>query len=151
VRILGVDLSPQTVSVPCFVSLPDPRTGFASDGVEAYYAIDRRLAGAKGCYFVRTRGEEFRGVGIEMGDFVLVEPTAPSSIRDRDLVVILREGGAELFRYSRNGQHHFLQPGRAELAPVSVQSLEELDVTGRVAGVYRRFEETPVPVSATTH
>ena len=152
VRILGVDLSPQTVSVPCFVSLPDPRVGFGSDGIEAYYAVDRRLAGAKGCYFVRARGDEFRGVGVDRGDFLLVEPTSPAAIREGDLVVILREGdGPELFRYSRNGQHHFLQPGRLELSPVSVNGFDELQISGRVAGLYRRFEELPVPVSTTAH
>ncbi|MSR23093.1 MAG: repressor LexA [Gemmatimonadetes bacterium] len=151
VRILGEDLSAQTVSVPCFASLPDPRVGFGSEGVEARYAVDRRLAGAKGCYYVRARGNEFQGVGVERGDFLLVEPTFPSAIRDGDLVVVVRDGGPELFRYSRNGQHHFLQPGRIEMNPVSAESLDHLQITGRVAGLYRRFEETPVAVSSTTH
>jgi repressor LexA len=151
VRILGVDLSPQTVSVPCFVTLPDPRKGFASDGIEGYYALDRRLAGAKGCYFVRTRGEEFRGLGMEKGDFVLIEPTSWAAVRDGDMVVVLRDGGSDLYRYSRNGVNHYLQPGRADQAPLAVEDVTVMEVTGRAVGLYRRFEEAVVPVGATAH
>lgn len=151
VRILGVDLSPETISVPCFVTLPDPRTGFASDGIEGYYALDRRLAGAKGCYFVRTRGDEFRGLGVERGDFILVEPTSWASVRDGDLVVVLREGGPQLYRFTRNGVSHYLQPGRADAAPLTIDDATRLDVAGRVAGLYRRFEDAVVPIGATAH
>ena len=151
VRILGVDLSPETVSVPCFVTLPDARSGFASDGVEAYYQVDRRMAGANGCYFVRARGSEFEGVGVEKGDFILVEPASLTDARDGDLVVVRRASGPGLFRYLRNGSAYVLRPGTADGDAVRVEDPGEVDVTGRVAGLYRRFDETAVPVSATAH
>jgi len=151
VKILGIDLAPQTISVPCFIALPDDRAGFVSDGVEAYYSLDRRLAGAKGSYFIRSRGGEYEALGVEKGDFLLVEPSSFSAIRDRDLVVVRRADGPQLFRYSRNGRHHFLQPARAEAQALLVEDSSEIEVTARVVGLYRRFEDTAVPVSATTH
>jgi repressor LexA len=151
VKILGIDLAPQTISVPCYLAIPDDRTGFTSDGVEAYYSLDRRLAGAKGSYFIRSRGGEYEGLGVGRGDFLLVEPTSFSAIREGDLVVLRRPDGPELFRYARNGRHHFLQPARADSPALSVEDPSELDVTARVAGLYRRFEDTAIPVSATAH
>lgn len=151
VKILGVDLAPQTVSVPSFVSFPDDRTGFASDGVEAYYALDRRLAGPRGSFFVRARGEEFSGLGVETGDFLLVEPADLSRVREGDLVVLRRPDGPALFRYSRNGQHHFLQPSRTGGDPLSFDDPSKIEVTARVVGIHRRFGDTAVPVSATAH
>jgi repressor LexA len=151
VKILGIDLAPQTISVPCFVAFPDDRTGFSSDGVEAYYSVDRRLAGAKGSYFFRSRSGEYEGLGVQKGDFLLVEPAGFSAVREGDLVVARRPEGPQLFRYSRNGQHHFLQPARAESQAFSVEDPADIGVTARVAGLYRRFEDVAVPVSATTH
>ncbi len=151
VRILGMDLNPQTVSVPCFVAIPDDRRGFASDGVEAYYSLDRRMAGAKGCYFVRARGEEFDGLGIESGDLLLIEPSSVDSAKEGDLLVIRRREGTGLFRYSGNGDHHFLRPAPAVEEPFAVSTSEYLDVTGRVTGFFRSFEQAAVPVSATAH
>jgi repressor LexA len=151
VRILGIDLAPQTISVPCFVAFPDDRTGFTSDGIEAYYSIDRRLAGAKGSYFIRARGDEYKGVGVERGDFLLVEPATFASVRDGDLVVVSRPEGPQLFRYSRDAGHHLLHSARPGAAPYAFEDPARIEVTARVAGLHRRFEDTAVPVSATTH
>jgi repressor LexA len=151
VRILGVDLSPETVSVPCFMALPDSRNGFISDGVDAYYSVDRRMAGAKGCYFLRARGDAFRAAGIESGDFVLVEPADPGEVRDGDLVVAHSGEAPGLFRYARNGRTHSLRSSAADQKPLLSELWEELQITGRVTGLYRRFDGVAVPVSATAH
>jgi repressor LexA len=151
VRILGVDLSPQTISVPCFSTLPDDRTGFASDGIEAYYSLDRRMVGAKGCYFVRARGSEFEGVGILEGDLLLIEPTSLSAVREGDLVVVRKPDGVQLFRYARDGYRHLLRPAVADSPAISVDTPEQMEIVGRGSGVFRRFRESMVPVSPTAH
>jgi repressor LexA len=151
VRLLGVDLSPQTVSVPCYASLPDARTRLVSDGIEAYYSLDRRLVAAKGCYFVRVRGDGFAGLGVSEGDFVLVEPAELSEVRDGDLVVAHLAQGPGLYRFGENGRSVFLRPGREGAEPLMVENPDELQVTGKVTAVLHRFEEAPVPVSTTAH
>lgn len=151
VRILGVDLSPETVSVPCFVALPDDRRGFRSDGIEAHYSVDRRMAGAEGCYFVRARGEEFSGIGVERGDFILIEPASAADLKDGDLVVVERSQGSELFRFVRRNDARHLYPARSGAEPVALRSDEQPAVTGRVIGLFRSFDRTAVPTSATTH
>lgn len=151
VRILGVDLAAQTVSVPCYGAFPDDRSGFKSDGVEAYYSLDRRMAGAKGSYFVRARDEGLAPLGVEPGDFLLVEPASAGAARDGDLVVARMSGAPELYEYRRRGSTHQLRPSRNGDTPIELGDAEDLDITGRVVGLFRSFEQTAVPVSATTH
>lgn len=150
VKILGMDLSPETISVPCYIAIPDGR-GFTSDGVEAYYSIDRRMSGAKGSYFLRVRGEELESLGVEQGDFLLVEPASGEGVREGDLLVLRRPEGVGLHRYSGRGDHHFLEPARNGAPPFAVASREDLDVEGRVVGLFRSFDQSAIPVSATAH
>lgn len=151
VRILGVDLAAQTVSVPCYGVFPDDRSGFKSDGVEAYYSLDRRMAGAKGSYFVRARDKGFAPLGVEPGDFLLVEPASAGAARDGDLVVARKSGAPELYEYRRRGSTHLLRPSRNGGTPIELEDAEDLDITGRVVGLFRSFEQTAMPVSATAH
>ncbi len=151
IRILGVDLSPQTVSVPCFPSLPDDRTGFASDGVEAYLSIDRRMTGSKGSYFVRARGDAFSGMGIDEGDLFLVEPAHREELRDGDLAVVQGREGPGVFRVRRMEAGLALLNGRP--APDEGPRIlgSEHRVTGKVTAVYRRLDGAQVVTSPTAH
>ena len=57
VKILGVDLGADTISIPCFGDVPDD--GAQGDRPEMYVAIDRRLGGESGSFFVRAGGKEY--------------------------------------------------------------------------------------------
>lgn len=151
IRILGVDLSPQTISVPCFTALPDDRSGFASDGVEAYLSIDRRMTGRNGCYFVRARGEAFRGMGIEDGDLILVEPAGRESIRDGDLAVVHVSGEPGLYRIRRKEAGLALLNGQHPSVEVSPQLSDRHRVTGKVTALYRRMDGARITTSPTAH
>ncbi len=151
IRILGVDLSPQTVSVPCFTSLPDDRTGFASDGVEAYLSIDRRMTGSKGSYFVRTRGDAFSGMGIDDGDLILVEPAVREELRDGDLAVVQGREAPGVFRVRRMEAGLALLNGRAAPEEGPLVLSPEQRVTGKVTAVYRRLDGVQVVTSPTAH
>ncbi len=151
VRMVGVDLSPETISVPCYGVLPDGSRGRVADGVEARYSIDRRMAGAEGCYFVRARGSEFSGAGIDAGDLILVEPATASDVRVGDLVVVQSARGNGLYRYLRNGEGHLLEPAAVNGASIALPLGDRSSVTGRVAGLFRSFERAAVPVSPTAH
>jgi len=152
IRILGVDLNPQTVSVPCFTALPDDRTGFASDGVEAYLSIDRRMTGGKGSYFVRARGDAFAGMGVEAGDLFLVEPAIRGALRDGDLAVVHVHDGPGLFRVRRMDSGLALLNGRPPKGDDSPLVLsEDHRVNGKVTALYRRLDGAQVTTSPTAH
>src|SRR5210317_1059394 len=45
VKILGVDLSTETVSIPCFNEMPEDGASLRADEAPFHLSIDRRLAG----------------------------------------------------------------------------------------------------------
>lgn len=150
VRILGVDLDPDTVSVPCYTGLPDPEAPRRTDGVESHFSLDRRIAGGKGAYLVRVRAADFTAAGIHEGDMILVEPAGPDVVGGGDLVVAALGRRHGLYRY-RNDQRgvHLLPADGGE--PIRVEDPTTIPVTGRVTALHRRLDGTGVPRSATTH
>ena len=151
VRILGMDLNAQTVSIPCYRRIPDDRDGLMSDQVEGYFSLDRRLAGSKGSFFVRARGTEMAGLGLVEGDYLLVEPAFADEIADGDVVAVRLEHHAAFFRYAQNGSGGVLRPGKPSEPVMPVEDPSLLDVVGKVTALYRRIEGHPTAVSSTAH
>src|SRR5687768_17105990 len=73
VRILGVDLNPDAVSLPCFRELPDGR-GPRPDRAESFLTLDRKLVPNRGAFVVRANAESLAVLGVNEGDYLLVEP-----------------------------------------------------------------------------
>ncbi len=151
VKILGVDLNAQTVSVPCYNELPQGRSGLRIDRAETYLSMDRRLAGAEGCFFVQAKGNELGAIEVAKGDYVLVEPTAIDEVGEGVLVVARVGGRVSYFRLSRNGQGVYLEPLDGSEGPTLVEDPAKLTLIGRVAALYRRLDGLPTLVSTTAH
>jgi len=151
VKILGVDLNAQTVSVPCYNELPEGRSGLRIDRAEAYLSMDRRLAGAKGSFFVQAKGNELGSVDVSEGDYLLVEPASIDAVEE-DAMVVARIGGrASYFRFSRNGRGVYLAPLDGSEGPTLVEEPAKLTLIGRIAALYRRLDSVPTLVSTTAH
>jgi repressor LexA len=86
VRLLGVSLNGQTVSVPVYEA--------AAPGAEPNdrIEIDRRIAGPAGSYFMRVSGRDLDVDGLRDGDLLLVDPAASSRVAGSDLVVTGEDG-----------------------------------------------------------
>lgn len=151
VKILGVDLNAQTVSVPCYKELPQGRSGIRIDRAETYLSMDRRLAGANGCFFVQAKGNELGPIEVAEGDYLLVEPTTIDDLGEDALVVARVGGRVSYFRLSRNGQGIFLEPLDGSEGPTLVEDPAKLTLIGRVAALYRRLDGLPMLVSTTAH
>jgi SOS-response transcriptional repressor LexA len=148
VRILGVDLHPDAVSVPLFSDLPDGR----GTRPEGDLTLDRRLAGAKGGFLVRARGDELRLLGIDDGDLLLVEPAAFDEVPHGSLVALRRATGRAAFqRFARNGRGVYLQALTPDAEPELVDEPGRVQLLGRVAGLFRRFGGSGASVSLTAH
>ena len=102
VKILGMDLSAQTVSVACFSSLPSG-VGTPAGPPEAHYSIDRRLAGPKGSFFVRARADELAAINVNEGDLLLIEPTRVADLDEDSVVAANITGSTSYYRFSRSG------------------------------------------------
>lgn len=151
VRILGVDLHPDAVTVPCFDGLPGDRVA-SSASAEDHLTVDRRLAGTKGSFFVRARGDELAVLGMVEGDWILLEPAGVHEVPDGGVVAAEIGGAPAAYqKVSRNGRGVYVQGLRAGDPPVHVEDPSRIRVLGRVAGFVRRFDGPSAPVSLTAH
>ena len=138
VKILGVDLGADTVSVPCFNEVPEE--GALRGRPEMYVSIDRRLGGENGSFLVRAASGDLAVLGVTEGDFVLVSPSTVDEVEDGSIVVA-RVGAESLFhRFTKNGdglELEALQPGGETTV---VEDAASLALIGRVTGLYRRMD-----------
>lgn len=152
VKILGVDLQPDAVTVPCFQELPADRAAARADRAESHLTVDRRLAGAKGSFFVRAKGDELAVLGLADSDWVLLEPADVHEVPDGGVVAAQVAGSPVAYqRVSRNGRGVYVQGLRPSDAPTHVEDSSRIRVLGRVAGFFRRFDGPDATVSFTAH
>lgn len=145
VRILGVDLSPDAVSLPCFNEAPANRAAVSASQVSERMSIDRRLGGEEGAFFVRASPGDLAILGVEEGDLVLFSPTTAQAAED-GAIVLARTGGRTLFhRVRKNGRGLILESLGPAAERVLVEDPDQVVLLGRMAGFYRKLDETGPP------
>lgn len=151
VKILGMDLNAQAVSVPCFSTLPEDRSSQRASRAEMFLTLDRRLAGDKGAFFVQARAEELASLGCLEGDYVLLEPAGVGDLANGAVVAARIDGRPSYYRFVRNGQAVHLHPIGGHGEATVVEDPESLALLGRITGMYRRMDHLPVSVTGTAH
>jgi repressor LexA len=139
VKILGVDLGTDTVSVPCYAEMPD---GGARNGqADMYVSIDRRLGGEDGSFFVRAGAGDLAVLGVNEGDFVLVTPAELDDVENGSIVVARVGAGSLFHRFKKNGTGLQLEALRPGGDTTVVEDADDLRLIGRVTGLYRRLDD----------
>jgi repressor LexA len=144
VRLLGVEMHPETVTVPW---------SGGDAGVEAF-ELDRKLAGASGTFIVAMPDDGLSGEGIRAADLLLVDPVIEDALDDGDLVVARVSGERTVKRYRRNGDHVNLESNAPGVLPIGVRREDRFEVEGRVISVVRRLRSpraagvSPLPTGA---
>lgn len=151
VKILGVDLHADAVSVPCYAEVPEDHHGIPTASAEVFLSMDRRLVGPKGGFFLRARGDELAVIGVQDGDYLLVEPVTVDKLEENAVIVADLPEGPRFRRFSRNGQGILLQSLRPGEEPVRVEDPTRLRLVGRLAALYRRMDGTGAAASLTAH
>ncbi len=141
VKLLGVDLSSGTVTVPCYQGRMEP------DSAVDEFELDRKLAGASGSFCVSMSGDSMEGAGFRDGDLLLAEPIAVEDVENGDTIVAELNGVPTVKRYFRRGEEVVLEPANVNYPPTLVRVPSELNVIGRVIGVIRRLR-SPVGAAA---
>lgn len=151
VRILGVELNTHAISLPCYRELPGGGRTPVSEQLEMRVALDERLAGSMGSFFVRARGEELAALGFEDGDLILVEPAFPEDVEDGEVVAARVNGGGVVGRIYRREGRIVLDRAHPAQEPIVVENPKEFVLLGRVTAFFRRLGRVPVAASATAH
>lgn len=147
VRLLALDLSPRTVSVPCFARVAATGEPLPSDALVETYELDRKLVGAAGAFLLTVTGEQLEYDGCRGGDLLLMEAVAEEELENGDVIVARVGGEPTVKRYHRRGGEVVLEPTNADYAPTLVRDDGDLTVIGRVLGVVRRLR-APVPAAS---
>lgn len=147
VKILGVDLSTHTVSLPCYREMPQGRGAKA----ELHLSIDRRLGGGQGGFFVRAGSADLAVLGIQEGDYVLVEPATVADVEDGAVVVAEAGTSSWFHRISRNGSGVTLASLRPGGDTTVIEDAARLSLLGRVTAFYRRMDESAGALNLTPH
>ena len=151
VRILGVNLNPDAVSLPCFRDLPD-RRGYRLDRADSYLTIDRKLVSARAAFAVRARGEGLSVLGVHEGDYLLVEPASFDEVEE-GAVLVVRDGEGLVYRQLvRNGRGVYLSDLSAGRKLFAVEDPAEIEIVGRVSAlIHWMAGRRATNVSLTTH
>ena len=149
VRILGVDLNLDAVSLPCYRDLADVR-GARPDRAESFLTLDRKLVPQRGAFVVRAAGESLAVLGVSEGDYVLVEPTSIDQVEDGAVLVVKDGEGSVYRRLTRNGRGLYLHDLRTGRDPLFIEEPGDLELVGRVSALIHRLDGRS-GVSLTAH
>jgi repressor LexA len=139
VKILGMNLSPDVVNVPCYGKIAAGVPALIRDNVRDQFELDRKLAGTADAFFLEVRGDSMEGLGILDGDMVLVEPVDEAEVDNGQVVAARMEGEATVKRYFRNGEKVVLEAANKKYAPILVHEHEDFTILGRVHGLFRQI------------
>ena len=107
----------------------------AEENVEEEIAVPTVITASGDCFLLKVRGDSMIDAGILDGDFVVVRRQEDAG--DGEIVAALVDGEeATVKRLRRVGQRVRLDPENPTLEPFFP---DQVDVMGRVVGVFRRL------------
>lgn len=140
VRLLGLEMDPRTITVPCY-GQPQDRATPAGHGAVDAFELDRRLAGATGTFMVAMSGDGLSDEGIRDGDLLLIEPVRDDAVENGD-VVLVRVAGAQLVRRLRRDDDELVLDASSSHSP-ALRVRSGMEIMGRVVSIVRRLRVPP--------
>lgn len=137
VRLLGLGMHPETVTVPWYERGIDG--SMRGERVVDEFELDRKLAGSAGAFIITMSGDSLTDEAIRHGDMLLVEPVPADVLEDGDIVVVRTGSGPIVKRVHRRPGGVVLEPSDPDYAPQRVPNLAALEVAGRVVSIVRRL------------
>ena len=124
----------EIVNVPLIGNVAAGEPIFAEQNIEGYFPLlaDDRPSGE--ALMLRVKGESMINVGIYDGDHIIVHKQ--NTARNGDLVVALVDDSATVKTFYKEKGHFRLQPENDTMEPIIVN---EVEILGTVAGLYRRY------------
>jgi len=139
VKILGMNLAPGVLNVPCYGRIAAGVPALLREHVTEEFELDRKLVGSADAFMLEVKGDSMSGMGILPDDYVIVEPADEDALENGDVVAARVEGDATVKRYFANGGQVVLEPANPDYAPILVHEHTDFTVLGRVTGIYRRL------------
>ena len=96
------------------------------------------VPGGSKVFALRVYGESMINDGIMPGDFLFVQKKR--TVTDGEIAIVMVDGESTVKRFFREGDRIRLQPANDTMEPiyVSADEFRDINIIGRVVGVYRR-------------
>ena len=104
----------------------------AEENIEDYVVVPGAIRQESGEFVLRVKGDSMKDAGILNSDYVVVRPAQTAA--NGEIVVALLEDEATVKRFYKENGKVRLQPENERLEPIVV---DEVEIVGRVVGVYR--------------
>jgi len=151
IRILGVDLNAQTVSLPCFQDLTEATNGMRDGRMDVHVTLDRQLVSRSGGFVVRAPRDRLAAAGITEGDFLVIQPVRADELADGEIIVARIGGATDYFQLKKRSSRFFFYPiGGDSKLPDGDEAVQPV-ILGRVAALFRRMSPLPFTAPITAH
>lgn len=151
IRILGVDLNAQTVSLPCFRDLTEATNGMRDGSMDVHVTLDRQLVSRSGGFVVRAPRDRLAAAGITEGDFLVIQPVRADELADGEIIVARIGGATDYFQLKKRSSRFFFYPiGGDSSLPDGDEAVQPV-ILGRVAALFRRMSPLPFTAPITAH
>lgn len=150
IRIVGLDLNSQTVSMPLYRNLRDAANGQHSGRSDLRISVDRQFAAKKGGFVVRAPREQLAVAGIAGGDLLVILPAETGELADGEIVVGRTRAGVEYYqlKVEESGALLYSMTGAP---PVEGGGSSAPVILGRVSALFRRVTPRPFKAPITAH
>lgn len=125
----------RVVSLPVVGNVAAGLPILAEQNITETIPLPTEIVGDSSSFLLKVRGDSMIEIGINDGDYVVVEerPTANNG----DIVVAVVDDGATVKRFFKEADHVRLQPENSTMEPIIVR--DNVSIAGKVVAVFRRL------------
>jgi len=150
IRIVGLDLDAETVSMPLYRDLREAANGLRTGRSDLRMSVDKQLAARKGGFVVRAPRDQLAAAGIAGGDLLMIQPAAAEELADGEIVVGRTRKGVEYYQL-KTGDSGALLYAMAGSPPVEGHADAAPVILGRVSALFRRVIPRAAEAPITAH
>lgn len=125
----------EMVNIPMIGTITAGQPILAVENIEGYFPAPMEFMPNADSFMLKVKGESMINAGILDGDYILVQQQ--SHANNGDFVVALIDDSATVKTFYKEKDHYRLQPENDYMDPIIVP---EVEILGKVFGVFRRFE-----------
>lgn len=150
IRIVGLDLNPQTVSMPLYRDLREAGNGLRTGRSDLRISVDKQLAAMTGGFVVRAPREQLAAAGIVAGDLLVILPATPEELADGEIVVGRTRKGVDYYQLKTSDSGALLY-AMAGAPPVEGHGNAAPVILGRLSALFRRVTPSASEAPLTAH
>lgn len=129
----------EVITVPVVGTVAAGQPILAVENIESYFPIPAEYLSNNPVFMLRVQGESMVNKGILGKDYVIVEKC---NLADNGQVVVaMVEDSATVKTYYQEDGHVRLQPENDFMDPIILQSEDNLQIIGKVIGVFRMINQ----------